>query len=119
MTETVTLEVPSEVMARARAEATRTKRRAEEVLVEWASGMAPADTLPDADLLALCAFMMPEAEQKEMSELLWKQREQEIGAAERARLDELLGIYQRGNIRKAEALRVAVSRGLIPPLGAA
>jgi hypothetical protein len=54
-----------------------------------------------------------------MSELLWRQREQGIEPGERARLDDLLGIYQRGNIRKAEALRVAVSRGLIPSPGAA
>jgi len=117
MTETVTLEVPSEVMARAEGE--RTSRRAEDVLVEWASGEAPADSLSDAARVARCGLMMSEADQKEMSELLWRQREQGIGVAERARLHELLGIYQRGNISKAEASRVAVSRGLIPSPGAA
>ena len=33
------------------------------------------------------------------------------------RLDELMDIYRRGMVQKAQALKVAVDRGLQPPLG--
>lgn len=33
-----------------------------------------------------------------------------------ARLDELMHLYRRGLVRKAQALKVAVERGLRPPL---
>jgi hypothetical protein len=37
-------------------------------------------------------------------------------ADEHGQLDSLMGIYRRGMVRKAQALKVAVDRGLQPPL---
>jgi hypothetical protein len=75
------------------------------------------ESLSDQEVLALCDAQMPEDEQQQLSELLSRQREGELRPADRPRLDELLGNYRRGLVRKAQALQVAVSRGLRPPLG--
>jgi hypothetical protein len=119
MTETVTLQLPAELVERARAEGARTSRRVEEVLADWASrsGAASPEALSDEEVLARCDVQMPEAEQHQMSELLWRQREGHLSEADRPRLQELLEIYRRGLLGKAEALRLAVARGLRPPLG--
>jgi hypothetical protein len=119
MTQTVTLDLPTELVERAREVAQRTGRRFEDVLVGWMSGTeSPAvEELPDAELLALCDSQLPEAEQQKLSELLEQQREGLLGETERARLAELLRAYRTGLVRKAQALRAAVARGLRSPLG--
>jgi ribosomal protein S9 len=48
--------------------------------------------------------------------LLATQREGALTADERGQLDTLMEIYRRGMVRKAQALKVAVARGLQPPL---
>jgi hypothetical protein len=118
MPQLITLEVADEVIDRVRAVAGRTGRRFEDVLAGWLErdGAASPDELSNEEVLALCDSQLPENEQKELSDLLWKQREEQISPAERPRLEELLGIYRRGLLRKAEALRVAVQRKLRPPL---
>ena len=120
MTRSVTLEIPDALVDRAREVAERTGRRCEDVLADWLEHAgAPADELPDEEVLALCDSQMPEDEQRQLSELLWHQREQNLDAGDRPRLEHLLDAYRHRLLRKAEALRVAVSRGLRPPLGAA
>jgi hypothetical protein len=47
---------------------------------------------------------------------LARQREGVLTNAERGQLETLMGIYQRGMVRKAQALKVAVDRGLQSPL---
>ena len=118
MTQTVTLELPSELVVRASEVATRTKRRVEDVLVEWLSrtGVDAVEGLSDADVLALCDSAMVEADQEQLSDLLARQREGELQAVEKQRLDELLQSYRKGLIFKARAWQAAVSRGLRPPL---
>ena len=61
---------------------------------------------------------MSKDEQERMSELLWRQREEQLDAKDVPHLEHLLNVYRLGLLRKAEVLRVAVSRGLRPPLGA-
>ncbi len=117
MTQTVTLEMPGDLVRRARAVAQRTGRRFEEVLVSWISPDDAPDNFADEEVLALCDAQMPVDEQQELSELLQSQREGLLGPADRLHLDELMDNYRRGLVRKAEALQVAVSRGLRPPLG--
>jgi hypothetical protein len=52
-----------------------------------------------------------------MSFLLGKQRESELQLGELEKLDGLLRVYRRGMVRKAEAWKVTVDRGLRARLG--
>jgi hypothetical protein len=116
---TVKLNIPDEVADRAREVADATQRRVEDVLIEWldrASSDVPVESLSDAQVLELCDLQMSRKQQRELSSLLEKSREGELDDAGRARLDELLVVYRHGLVRKSEALRVAVERGLRPPL---
>jgi predicted transcriptional regulator len=119
MSETVTLELPDTLAKSVRAVAEQTHRRVEDVLIEWldrAAAELPIELLPDDEVLALRDMQMDDAQQAALSELLGRQREGELTEDERARLDDLMGIYRRGMVRKAQALKVAVDRGLQRPL---
>lgn len=119
MSELVTLELPEPLVESARAVAARTQRRVEDVLVEWldrAAAEVPVVLLPDDQVLALRDLEMDAAAQAELSDLLARQREGQLAADARVRLDALLTAYRRGMVCKAEALKVAVDRGLQPPL---
>jgi hypothetical protein len=120
MSEKVTLELPEALAQRARAVAAQTHRRVEDVLVEWidrAGGEAVVELLPDDQVLALCDGQMEDARQEEVSDLLARNREGLLQGPERERLEELMGVYRRGLVRKAQAWKVAVERGLKPRLG--
>jgi hypothetical protein len=115
----ITLELPDPLAHSARIVAERTRRRVEEVLVEWldqAAAEIPVEMLPDEQVLALRDLQMNTAQQTELSLLLADQREQRLDAQGRERLDELLAIYRNGMVRKAQALKTAVERGLQPAL---
>jgi len=116
---TVKLNIPDEVADRAREVADATQRRVEDVLVEWldrASTDVPVESLSNEQVLELCDIQMSRKQQRELSALLEKNRESELDDAGRARLDDLMTVYRQGLVRKSEALRVAVERGLRPPL---
>jgi len=76
----------------------------------------PVQTLSDGEVVALCDLQLGEAEQEELSDLLAENREGTLQAEGQARLDELIQMYRRGMVRKAQALKVAVQRGLRPAL---
>ncbi|MBI4769945.1 MAG: hypothetical protein HY784_05905 [Chloroflexi bacterium] len=76
----------------------------------------PVEALPDDQVLALCELQMEKAQQEELGDLLAKNREGALRDMERERLDELMQVHRRGLARKAQALKVAVGRGLRPPL---
>jgi hypothetical protein len=119
MSETITLHLPDILVAQARSVAQRTQRDVETVLLEWLDRGAtdmPVDLLPDADVLALSTQQMDERQQRELSDLLAQQREGSIPPGQRERLDALLQVYRRGLVRKAQAMKVAVERGLQAPL---
>jgi len=119
MGETVTLELPEDVVRSAREVATRTQRRLEDVLVDWIDRVAtdlPVELLPDEEVLALSEMQMDPKQQEELSDLLARNREGLLNEEEHARLDELMQVYRRGLVRKAQAIKVAVERGLRPPL---
>jgi hypothetical protein len=119
VSEIVTLELPEPLAESARVVAARTSRRVEDVLVEWldrAAADLPIEVLPDEQVLALRDLQMSNGQQDELSALLAGQRERRLDEKQRARLDELLAIYRRGMVRRAQALKVAVERGLQPPL---
>lgn len=119
MTETVTLELPEALAEQAKQIASLTHRRLEEILVEWidyAISELSIESLPDNQILALCDLQM-EAEQQELfSSLLAQNQEGELNQAGVNQLDTLMQVYRRGLIYKARALKVAVERGLRPPL---
>lgn len=119
MSARVILELPDNVARSAKEVATRTDRRLEDVLVEWIDRVVtelPVESLPDEEVLALCDLQMTDGQQEELSNLLAHNREGELAHEQRARLDELMQVYRRGVVRKAQALKVAVERGLRPPL---
>jgi hypothetical protein len=119
MSQVFTLDLPSDVAERAQAVATQTHRRIEEVLLEWIGRAAteiPIEWLPDAEVLALADLQMAPHEQSELSALLAAKGEGTISSEGQERLAALLQLYQAGMIRKAHALKVAVERGLRPPL---
>lgn len=119
MTETVTLELPEALAEQAKQIAALTHRRLEEILVEWidyAISELSIESLPDNQILALCDLQM-EAEQQELfSSLLAQNQEGELNEAGVNQLDTLMQVYRRGLVHKARALKVAVERGLRPPL---
>ena len=116
----VTLDLPPELAERAQAVAAQSHRRVEDVLLEWLGRAAtdvPVDLLPDEQVLAMRDQQMSEDLQRELGALLARQREASLDGVERHRLNELMDIYRRGMVQKAQALKVAVDRGLQPPLG--
>ena len=120
MTEKVTIELPEDVARQVRTVAAHTQRSFEDVLLEWIRriGAEPAlESLPDAELLAQCGAEPDEAEQDGLGALLERNQDGLLSPAERGRLDELMRRYRAGLVRKAQALKVAVSRGLHPRLG--
>jgi dsDNA-binding SOS-regulon protein len=116
----MTLAVPEQAVRRATRLATLTQQRVEDVLtrwLDWAAAEIPVETLPNDELLALCDLEMDEDQQQELARLLAKNREGFLDTVGQARLDELMQVYRHGLVRKAQALQVAVRRGLRPPLG--
>jgi hypothetical protein len=119
MSEQITLQVSDRVVHQAAQVAARTQRRVEEVLeswLEWASVELPVDALPDEEVLALTDLQLTDDQQAVLSKLLAENQDGTLDAEGRRRLDELMRVYEQGLLRKAQALRVAVQRGLREPL---
>jgi hypothetical protein len=77
----------------------------------------PAVTaLSDEDVLGLTELQMAPEQDRRLSVLLQKQQERALSVAEQTELLLLMQVYQEGVLRKAQALREAVQRGLRPPL---
>jgi hypothetical protein len=119
MAEIVTLQLSETLAQKAKAIAAFTHRRLEDVLLEWinrAITELPVESLPDEQVLALCDMQMESEQQEIFSDLLARQREGQLTNSEVLQLDELMQVYRRGLVSKAKALKVAVERGLKPPL---
>ncbi len=119
MSEQITLQVPERVVQSASYVAAQSQRRVEDVLSDWLEQAAmelPVDTLPDKDVLALTKLQLLPEEQTTLSDLLERNREGTLDTTGKRRLDEMMRVYEHGLLRKAQALRVAVQRGLRPPL---
>lgn len=118
MSQTITLRVSDEAVKQAREIAARSNQQVEDVLSEWIDRMVmdpPMESLPDDQVLALANQQLDPEQQKELSELLSDNREGTLDEALRVRLDEMMRAYRRGLVRKAQALQVAVARGLVAP----
>lgn len=119
MNETVLLDLPEQLAQRARQVATSSQRRLEDVLLDWLAQSAvdsPVELLADDQVLALTQSQLSANQQTELSMLLEANREGRTNAQQQARLEELMVVYRRGLVRKAQSVKVAVERGLIPPL---
>ena len=79
-------------------------------------GESHVETLTDEQLLSLAGAQLAADEQQELSSLLAFNREGTLSARQHVRLDELMQVYRHDLVRKAQALQVAVDRGLLPPL---
>ena len=77
----------------------------------------PINQRSDAQVLALCDQMMTDDDQTEMSQLLEQHREGLLTEPAQQRLDALMQTYRTGLVRKAEAWKVAVERGLRAGMG--
>ncbi|MBA3874739.1 MAG: hypothetical protein H0X30_36890 [Anaerolineae bacterium] len=115
----ITVDIPDELEAAVRNVAARTHRNVEDILQDWLEqyvSQTPTAWLDDARLLEIAETQMSEVHQEELSNLLEISREAIISPYQRNRLDELIQIYGQSMVRKAEAMKIAVERGLIPPL---
>lgn len=119
MAQKVTVELPDELIQQVRTVASRTQRSFDEVLAEWVrlAGSEPVlELLSDAELLAVCDSQWEDHLQEELSDLLERNQEGALDGSERRRLDDLMRTYRAGLVRKAQAIKAAVSRGLRPRL---
>lgn len=99
--------------------AAQSQRRVEDVIAEWIDRVAtelPVEWLSDDKVLALADLQMEIGQQEELSRLLASNQEGTLDAQGRFRLNKLMYVYRRGLVRKAQAIREAVQRGLRPPL---
>jgi len=119
MTYTVTLELPDKIAQNARRIAVKTDQPLADVLIAWLEQMAtelPVEELADDQVISLSNMELDAAVQSELSDLLAVNREGVLTARQRLRLEELMQIYRHNLVRKAQAVKVAVDRGLRPPL---
>jgi hypothetical protein len=72
--------------------------------------------LSDDDVLALTQLQLPPSQDRRLSLLLEKQQAGQLSQTEHSDLFALMQHYQAGLLRKAQALREAVQRGLREPL---
>ena len=117
MSQTVTLNLPDAIARRARAEAERSHRPVEDVLLGWIDQLAteaPIEAMNDEQVLSVCETDLDPGQQSELSKLLGLQQEGRLVETSRLRLEALMTHYRRGLVRKARALKEAVDRGLIP-----
>lgn len=119
MSEIVSLELPSGLATQVRALAMAQGRQVEDVLIAWIDQVVsttPLDGLPDVQILALADAQLDASQQAELSDLLADQREGCGSPEDRQRLEVLIQAYRHMLVRKAQALHIAVDRGLRPRL---
>ena len=117
--ERITIQVSDSVIHSAERMAAQTQQSIEGVLSDWldyAVDELPVDMLPDEAVLAFTELQLTSEQQETLNTLLIKNREGILDVEGRQRLDEMMRIYERGLLCKAQALRVAVQRGLCEPL---
>lgn len=118
MTE-LTLTVPDELLKRFQNNAELTGKTVETVIIEWLnlySDETSIGLLSDEEVLALADMMLSDEQQVELDDLLEKNSEGQLDAFAKQRLDEMMEIHNQMLLRKAEALAIAVERGLRAPL---
>jgi hypothetical protein len=127
MSMNVTLSLPDEIYRRAEQLARLTGRDLPAILADTlavslsllgppAPPEDPLSEASDGEVLALSELTMEPTQDQRLSVLLDRQQAGELRADERVELMALMQVYQDGLVRKAQALREAVRRGLREPL---
>lgn len=124
----VTLALPADLVENARRFGIATRRDVPTVLADalqmmWPTVNAasdvfddrPVESLSDNEVLSLSELKLTRSQQKRLGQLQRKGKEFGLTVKERQELLELMQIYEAGMLRKAEALAVAVERGLRKP----
>jgi antitoxin component of RelBE/YafQ-DinJ toxin-antitoxin module len=119
MRELLTIKVSDQVARFASQVATQRDLPVEEVLsdlLESAINELPVDSLSNDEVLALSEMKLSDEQDATLSDLLARQRENQLDNEGRRQLNELMRVYERSLLRKAQALRISVERGLREPL---
>ncbi len=119
MNQEITLTVPENVWFFAKAAANRSKQKIEDVLVNWiekGSSEVDLEKLADSEILAFTKMKISPEKQERLSNLLFKNRESKLNKKEQEELDLMVELCELNNLKKAEAIQIAVKRGLIKPL---
>ncbi|MGH9844753.1 MAG: hypothetical protein ACREEM_39045 [Blastocatellia bacterium] len=119
MSELVTLKISEQVLHVASRIALQKQRQMEDVLsdlLEATVNERPVESLSDEEVIALSEMKLSDEQDAALSDLLARQREDQLDEGGRHQLAELMHLYEKRLLRKAQALRVAVERGLRPPL---
>ena len=94
-------------------------RRVERLLGNWFADIdetTPVEQLSDEDVLVLSEARLNQEQTTEMKALLARRRTSQLDRAEHERLEALMTLYQTTLVLRARALKVAVERGIRPPL---
>jgi predicted DNA-binding protein len=127
MSTQVTLTLPDEVYRRAERLAQLSSRDIADVLADTielslsrvglnSEAVEPVSGLSDEEVMALAELQLASDQDQRLSSLLDKQQAGALIEAERSELLALMQVYQESLLRKAQALREAVQRGLREPL---
>lgn len=115
MAEQITLQISDFVLGQAAQIGFTSKKQIEEVLAHWLEisfAEEPVEKLSDEEVLALSNMKFSAQEQARFSYLLSGNRENELTSAEKEELNQFMRYYERGLLRKSQALVEAVRRGL-------
>jgi hypothetical protein len=115
MAEQITLQLSDFVLGQAAQIGFFSKRQVEDVLARWLEisfAEEPVEKLSDEEVLALSYLKFSAQEEDRFNYLLTGNRENELTAAEREELNQFMRYYERGLLRKSQALAEAVKRGL-------
>jgi hypothetical protein len=125
MSTQLTLDLPENLVARARTIALRAGQSVNDLLAEsielslkpWGSVVeGDIHRCGDEEVLNACGLELSVEDDRRLTELLQRQQAQTLAVSEQAELASLIQVYQEGLVRKAEALREAVRRGLRQPV---
>lgn len=125
MSTQLTLDLPENLVARAQTIALRAGQSVNDLLAESIElSLKPWGTVlegdihqcGDEDVLKACDLDLSTEDDLRLTELLQRQQAQTLAVSEQSELASLMQVYQEGLVRKAEALREAVRRGLRGPV---
>lgn len=119
MSTEITIQVSDQVVRHAQHVAAQTHQCIEDVLAAWLERViteVPVAELSDDEVLVLTELQLRPEQQSALSHLSEQNREEQLDDEGSHRLDTLMRLYEQGLLRKAQALREAVQRGLREPL---
>jgi hypothetical protein len=127
MSTQVEVTLPDDLYHRAEGLAQLTSREVAEVLVDTIAlsltslssqpaSVRPVTELTDEEVLSQAEIQMAPGQDRRLSTLLHRQQAGKLSDIERSEMLALMQIYLDGLLRKAQALREAVRRGLRDPL---